>query len=109
MSFGPLKSCGTQRLIFDIDKKGRLEVVNFQNQNWQESLLIDSLFKIQSYKNIEYAPPKNEFEKKALEYARLINKWQALEHRKTKEKVNSQAYSLIYCDTKGYLKLGRYQ
>lgn len=109
MSFGPLNSCGTQRLIFDIDKKGRLVAVNFQSQNWQESLLTDSIFKIHSYRNIEHAPPKNEFEKKALEYARLINKWQPLEHRKTKEKVNSQAYSLIYCDAKGYLKLGRFQ
>jgi hypothetical protein len=63
------------------------------------------VFGLSWFENIEYAEPKNEFEKLALELARKTTKWTPIKHRVTGELILGRATAFFSANEEGKIEI----
>ena len=95
----------TQLLIFDVDVKGNLKAANLAPRGQRKTEVVDTIFDLNIYANIEYSLPKNNFEVAALKIARSIVKWIPKYYKRTGEVVPGRIHAYIIVNEKGKMRM----
>ena len=90
-----------QLILFDIDINGHLISANFFSKGKRSIDVIDTIFNLNTFKNMEYSPPNNEFEKDALRIASSIKNWIPGKYKRKNIIVQTRTHAYFSTDKSG--------